>query len=657
MGNWLQSTSKIAIPQRYKEWIDFALPTLTVTLGLSMLRALLPLIVYVLRDRIGWEAYEVGLLAFMIFASSFLVAHLQRVLGSPMALLTTAAGVGMARLGMQIWSWDPIGDLFLAIVGTVLFIYFLPCHLVRVRTRGPEATGHYGLAVLLALSLDTAILGGFGTYSVVLQDGWVALTLVTILVLFQLASLVTHLSVREAPGKSQACSDTNFSCWQVLPWVAIGSLFFLQIMIFQNTARLAALTGWNLPAAFGWVVLANAFGLVGAVQALTRWRSRFWLGTALLGCILIICVSLNEQNALVEASTIMTGQILASIMLVMIFSRLGVEEGRSKIWIMAIAHGVAMISLTALLFGYFVSYDLELPFDNASLMPLAGLIVGGSAVVSSMKFPTIKLSAGIRFLPPLLGFCLMTIPLGLLLTWDTPKHAGGDGFPVRVMTYNLHNGFGTNGALEMEELARVIEVQMPDIVALQEVSRGWAINGSMDMLEWLSQRLKMPYIYGATTGPLWGNAILTRYPVLEFQEVSLPPRSLPLLRGFLWARLDIGDGQQIHVINTHFHHLEEDGKIRENQSRVLLKFMAGTNQTVLMGDLNASPFDDEIALLQRAGLKDALAEIIPGYTYPSDDPTKRLDYIMVTQDLTAEQPMIPYSTASDHLPVVANISE
>ena len=69
------------------------------------------------------------------------------------------------------------------------------------------------------------------------------------------------------------------------------------------------------------------------------------------------------------------------------------------------------------------------------------------------------------------------------------------------MTYNLHNGFSTAGTLEMEAIARVIEAQDPDVVGLQEVSRGWAINGSMDMLEWLSQRLQMPYIYGPTTGP------------------------------------------------------------------------------------------------------------------------------------------------------------
>lgn len=80
------------------------------------------------------------------------------------------------------------------------------------------------------------------------------------------------------------------------------------------------------------------------------------------------------------------------------------------------------------------------------------------------------------------------------------------------MTYNLHNGFNTDGNLDMEALARVIEENHPDIVALQEISKGWLITGRLDMLTWLSQRLSMPYVSGPTADPLWGNAILSPIP-------------------------------------------------------------------------------------------------------------------------------------------------
>ncbi|NIN36019.1 MAG: endonuclease, partial [Gammaproteobacteria bacterium] len=66
----------------------------------------------------------------------------------------------------------------------------------------------------------------------------------------------------------------------------------------------------------------------------------------------------------------------------------------------------------------------------------------------------------------------------------------------------------TDGYLGIEAIAQVMEKSEADIIALQEVSRGWVINGRLDMLTWLSQRLHMPYVFGSATGPLWGNAVL-----------------------------------------------------------------------------------------------------------------------------------------------------
>ena len=68
----------------------------------------------------------------------------------------------------------------------------------------------------------------------------------------------------------------------------------------------------------------------------------------------------------------------------------------------------------------------------------------------------------------------------------------------------------------------MIEEQQPDIVALQEVTRGWVIYGSFDMLVWLSQRLDMPYVYGPAADSVWGNAILSRYPMSGALTIPMP---------------------------------------------------------------------------------------------------------------------------------------
>ena len=77
---------------------------------------------------------------------------------------------------------------------------------------------------------------------------------------------------------------------------------------------------------------------------------------------------------------------------------------------------------------------------------------------------------------------LLMLPLFQLAAWKDVTPTAGAGFPVRVMTYNLHQGFDVNGRHGLEEMAKVIEAEDPDIVALEEVSRGWVANGSVDML-------------------------------------------------------------------------------------------------------------------------------------------------------------------------------
>ncbi len=251
------------------------------------------------------------------------------------------------------------------------------------------------------------------------------------------------------------------------------------------------------------------------------------------------------------------------------------------------------------------------------------------------------------------------LPITGILTWQEPEVTAENGFPVRIMTYNLHNGFNADGYLDMEALARVIEESHPDIVALQEISRGWVISGRLDMLTWLSQRLNMPYVFGPTADALWGNAILSRYPIVEYKNFELPPRDLFILRGFTAAIVDLGNGDSLQVITTHYHHLVDDSDIRQLQTPVIVDFWNNAQRSVILGDLNAEPDAPEIVLLREAGLVDALAGAQPtsAYTYHSSGLYQRIDYIWVSPDLEVKEAHVPFSNASDHLPVVVLIGK
>jgi endonuclease/exonuclease/phosphatase family metal-dependent hydrolase len=250
---------------------------------------------------------------------------------------------------------------------------------------------------------------------------------------------------------------------------------------------------------------------------------------------------------------------------------------------------------------------------------------------------------------------LLLFPLYVIATQKTAVATTGNGYPIRVMNYNLHNGFHPYGFLDLEAIAQVIENENADVVALQEVARGWVINGSDDMLIWLSRRLDMAYISGPTADPLWGNALLSRYPIINYELLPLPGDDIPLRRGFIAAEIDLGGGDTLNAIVTHLHHPSDASALRQEQVQAILDYVQDDAQTIIMGDFNATPETPEIVLLRDAGFLDILIGVQPNYTYPSLDPDQQIDYIWLTPDLTAEAIHIPLEPASDHLGVAATI--
>ncbi|GAF99496.1 unnamed protein product, partial [marine sediment metagenome] len=262
------------------------------------------------------------------------------------------------------------------------------------------------------------------------------------------------------------------------------------------------------------------------------------------------------------------------------------KTGRSRI---AAINSAGFVLILVFLLAYYAVYDLRLPYTNTIIPPIAAFIVALCALGATLPPPR-EIEVDLKvWAVPVLALFLLISPLAGVVAWRAPQAVPGEGFPVRIMTYNLHDGFNPSGHLDMEALAQVIEESNPDIVALQEISRGWVVSGRLDMLVWLSQRLRMPYIFGPTADPIWGSAILSRYPIVGYTQHELPPRDIRLLRGFTAAVIDVGDGTQLQFIATHFHDPVADTDVRQLQSQAILDFWDGASLTVLLGDLNARP--------------------------------------------------------------------
>ena len=105
------------------------------------------------------------------------------------------------------------------------------------------------------------------------------------------------------------------------------------------------------------------------------------------------------------------------------------------------------------------------------------------------------------------------------------------------------------------------------------------------------------------------------------------------------------------------HHIKGEGFIREQQVQFLLDEWNGLARTVIMGDFNAQSHEPEIKMMYDAGLIDSQAYLGKDQqlTWVHYEPHERIDYIWVTPDLEISNLAVPYSTASDHLPVVVDI--
>ena len=636
-------------------WAELGLVALTVLFGIQTLRVFIPGLFWVLNSRLGWGAVEVGIVGFLVFLTAFLAGPLRRLAGDWRLIVVTAGGLGVLRLIMQVWWGEPIFNLVLAMVGTALFAIFLPTYIDNARLRGGPAISRFALGLLVGLILDTAIHGAFGTYDIAWQVDLLPILLTLLLVVVQCMTLANFASTTRANAVAGGVSRSK--SWT---WLAIGPFLFLQLLVLQNIPLVATLTGWPLPIAFGSVLLAQLAGLAVATWLLSNMQGTLWpwaLGFG-IGLVAILALFYQEAAAL-TALLLLIGQVLISALIVIILIGVGAgtqTTGRSRI---ATANGVGFVLILVFLLAYYAVYDLSLPYTNTIIPPIAAFIVAicalGAPLAASREIEVDPKAWAV----PVLALLLLVSPLVGAITWRVPEAVPGEGLPIRIMTYNLHNGFNTNGHLDMEALAQVIEESDPDIVALQEISRGWVISGRLDMLMWLSQRLRMPYIFGPTADPIWGNAILSRYPIAGYTQHELPPRDIRLFRGFTAVQVDVGNGTQLQLIATHFHDPEGATDIRQLQSQAILDFWDGAGLTVLLGDLNAKPDDREMEMLRQAGLVDAAAAVegTPALTFSSADLYQRIDYIWVSPDLKVSDVQVPMSTASDHLGVVAVIDK
>lgn len=244
------------------------------------------------------------------------------------------------------------------------------------------------------------------------------------------------------------------------------------------------------------------------------------------------------------------------------------------------------------------------------------------------------------------------------------------GQSLRVMTYNIYGARATSpaNAADLNAIAEVIRRQNPDFVTLNEVDvftnrTGKDVHQARD----LAEKLGMEWHFSKAIdrdGGEYGDAVLSKYPILEKRSYRLPcaaeqpgeDRSLCVIRVQI-------DGKDLYVASTHLDHLSGDASRLVQATEIRrIRDTELEGDLILCGDLNAIPSSNVIAtmtsFLTNTGPIDQ-------YTFPSDDPSRKIDYIMYApiehfgvqncQVVSRGDQQVGGVDASDHRPVIADI--
>lgn len=156
---------------------------------------------------------------------------------------------------------------------------------------------------------------------------------------------------------------------------------------------------------------------------------------------------------------------------------------------------------------------------------------------------------------------------------------------MRVASYNICHGRYAGG--DMALLAADIRRAGADLVGLQEVDVGTARVGGRDTLRLLAEAADMPYYAFcpsmAFDGGLYGNAVLSRYPLCGVTTAVYEARGAGEPRSYLRAEVSL-DGLSFAFYNTHCE--LEDTTVRRAQMAELAARLRGEGAFILTGDFN-----------------------------------------------------------------------
>jgi len=259
---------------------------------------------------------------------------------------------------------------------------------------------------------------------------------------------------------------------------------------------------------------------------------------------------------------------------------------------------------------------------------------------------------------------------------------------LKVMVYNIHYGNSISNVYDIEEIGKLIKNSKAELICLQEVDVNWSSRSLYEnTIEKLSNITGLDYFYApiynraSQRGPQYPNeqfgvGFLSKYEIIQEVNYNISRWStqsedpqpgdpdFPPKKGGFGHVIINKDGKLLSIYNTHLDYRASpppgySKSIRVIQVNEMLEIIDfDSYPTILMGDMNSDTSAREVFTPLFNYFNDAwsLGNSTNGYSFPSDNPDRRIDYILTTRDIVIKRSYLLNSTASDHLPVIVDLS-
>lgn len=295
-----------------------------------------------------------------------------------------------------------------------------------------------------------------------------------------------------------------------------------------------------------------------------------------------------------------------------------------------------------------------------------------------------RAAVSLTLLGALIAAMLIVVPYATRgASWDSPRESGSSNSTAElpetrnadstltVTTLNIAHGRGTgrhqfllqSGAIRanLDEIAKVLSREQPDVVALQEADGPSLWSGDFNHVEYLahtagfSHRFLGEHVNGLKT--CYGTALLSRTPLIGRCSVTFAPSPPTLSKGYVVSRVGWPGrpGVEVTVVSVHLDFSR--ASVRKTQVETMIRNLAARKRPlVVMGDFNCSWTSNE----------DTLRALATGLSVRPYRPTSaklgtfrssgaRLDWILISDDLDFDRYELVTDAVSDHRGVIASL--